>query len=171
MPGAHKIGAAISGPRNMGRNFMDTTLFLTNLDFPDSFGQDGSACGCCHGVLGVNARIVGIADGSGCAEDPNGLPHDELLRLFRAGSLPAVIFKFVKIKERGGACVAWGCGVGVSCLLRGWGWGAECTKIENRTMVCDCDCSAMPPDNLKEEGRGTRNGYEASKGSKGISGL
>ena len=24
---------------------------------------------------------------------------------------------------------------------------------------------------LKEEGRGTRNGYEASKGSKGISGL
>ena len=29
MPGAHKIGAAISGPRITGGNFMDTTLFLT----------------------------------------------------------------------------------------------------------------------------------------------
>ena len=29
MPGAHNIGAAISGPRITGGNFMDTTLFLT----------------------------------------------------------------------------------------------------------------------------------------------
>ena len=29
MPGAHKIGAAISGPRIAGGNFMDITLFLT----------------------------------------------------------------------------------------------------------------------------------------------
>ena len=29
MPGAHKIGAAISGPRITGGNFMDTTLFLS----------------------------------------------------------------------------------------------------------------------------------------------
>ena len=28
MPGAHKIGAAISGPGITGGNFMDTTLFL-----------------------------------------------------------------------------------------------------------------------------------------------
>ena len=28
MPGAHTIGAAISGPRITGGNFMDTTLFL-----------------------------------------------------------------------------------------------------------------------------------------------
>ena len=28
MPGAHKIGAAISGPRIAGGNFMDTTIFL-----------------------------------------------------------------------------------------------------------------------------------------------
>ena len=28
MPGAHKIGAAISGPRIAGANFMDITLFL-----------------------------------------------------------------------------------------------------------------------------------------------
>lgn len=31
---------------------------------------------------GENAKIVGIADHSGCAEDPDGLNHDELLRLF-----------------------------------------------------------------------------------------
>ena len=30
MPGAHKIGAAISGPRIAGGNFMDITLFLSN---------------------------------------------------------------------------------------------------------------------------------------------
>ena len=29
MPGAHKIGAAISGPRIAGGNFMDITLFLS----------------------------------------------------------------------------------------------------------------------------------------------
>lgn len=34
---------------------------------------------------GDNAKIVGIADHSGCAEDPKGLNHDELLRLFHAG--------------------------------------------------------------------------------------
>lgn len=34
---------------------------------------------------GANAKIVGIADHSGCAEDPNGLNHEELLRLFREG--------------------------------------------------------------------------------------
>ena len=30
MPGAHKIGAAISGPGIAGGNFMDITLFLNN---------------------------------------------------------------------------------------------------------------------------------------------
>lgn len=34
---------------------------------------------------GDNVKIVGIADHSGCAEDPEGLNHDELLRLFREG--------------------------------------------------------------------------------------
>ena len=32
MPGAHKIGAAISGPRITGGNFMDTTFFLNEND-------------------------------------------------------------------------------------------------------------------------------------------
>jgi len=31
---------------------------------------------------GKNTKIVGIADHSGCAEDPDGLNHEELLRLF-----------------------------------------------------------------------------------------
>jgi glutamate dehydrogenase len=34
-----------------------------------------------HREYGNNAKIVGIADHSGCAEDPNGLDWGELLRL------------------------------------------------------------------------------------------
>eukprot|EP00980_Cylindrotheca_fusiformis_P007187 scaffold1514_cov118-Cylindrotheca_fusiformis.AAC.7 len=34
---------------------------------------------------GDNAKIVGIADHSGCAEDPNGLDHEELIRLVNHG--------------------------------------------------------------------------------------
>ena len=37
MPGAHKIGAAISGPGIAGGNFMDTALFL-NLSIAMDFG-------------------------------------------------------------------------------------------------------------------------------------
>jgi glutamate dehydrogenase len=34
---------------------------------------------------GDRVRVVGMADGTGCAEDPNGLPMGELLRLFERG--------------------------------------------------------------------------------------
>ncbi len=34
---------------------------------------------------GENVKIVGIADHSGCAEDPEGLNHEELMRLFHGG--------------------------------------------------------------------------------------
>ena len=34
---------------------------------------------------GSMVRVVGMADGSGCAEDPQGLPMAELLRLFELG--------------------------------------------------------------------------------------
>lgn len=34
---------------------------------------------------GKNVKVVGVADHSGCAEDPDGLDHDELLRLFHEG--------------------------------------------------------------------------------------
>jgi glutamate dehydrogenase len=36
-----------------------------------------------HRDYGPNVRVVGLADGTGCAEDPEGLPMEELLRLFR----------------------------------------------------------------------------------------
>ncbi|MCG8421547.1 MAG: NAD-glutamate dehydrogenase [Proteobacteria bacterium] len=52
-------------------------------------GPDGDVAGNEMRILdrefGENARIVGIADGSGCAEDPDGLNHAELIRLFEAG--------------------------------------------------------------------------------------
>lgn len=49
-------------------------------------GPDGDVAGNEIKILireyGDNAKIVGIGDHSGCAEDPEGLDHDELLRLF-----------------------------------------------------------------------------------------
>jgi glutamate dehydrogenase len=52
-------------------------------------GPDGDVGGNEIKVLireyGENAKIVGIADHSGCAEDPQGLNHAELLRLFGSG--------------------------------------------------------------------------------------
>ena len=48
-------------------------------------GPDGDVAGnmikILHREYGENARIVGIADGNGCGEDPDGLDHEELLRL------------------------------------------------------------------------------------------
>lgn len=35
--------------------------------------------------FGETCLIVGVADGTGSAEDPDGLSHEELLRLFWAG--------------------------------------------------------------------------------------
>jgi glutamate dehydrogenase len=52
-------------------------------------GPDGDVAGNMMRILsrdyGNNARIVGVADGSGIGEDPKGLDHGELLRLFQAG--------------------------------------------------------------------------------------
>jgi len=49
-------------------------------------GPDGDVGGnmlkILHREYGAMVRVVGIADGSGCAEDPQGLPMAELLRLF-----------------------------------------------------------------------------------------
>ena len=54
-------------------------------------GPDGDVGGNCLSILyrefGDNVRVVGIADGSGSAEDPNGFQRDEILRLVKA-SLP-----------------------------------------------------------------------------------
>ena len=52
-------------------------------------GPDGDVGGNQINIMireyGESAKIVGIADHSGCAEDPDGLNHEELLRLFEEG--------------------------------------------------------------------------------------
>jgi len=52
-------------------------------------GPDGDVGGnmlkILHREYGPMVRVVGMADGSGCAEDPQGLPMAELLRLFELG--------------------------------------------------------------------------------------
>ena len=67
-------------------------------------GPDGDVAGNMIKILhrdhGANARIVGIADGSGCGEDPDGLDHSELLRLFEQ-SLPIAEFNRSKLGPRG----------------------------------------------------------------------
>ncbi|HWB20776.1 MAG TPA: NAD-glutamate dehydrogenase domain-containing protein, partial [Phycisphaerales bacterium] len=67
-------------------------------------GPDGDVAGNMIRILdrdyGPNARIVGISDGSGCAEDPDGLDHNELLRLFNA-ALPISHFERSMVSRRG----------------------------------------------------------------------
>merc|ERR1719422_2384245 len=52
-------------------------------------GPDGDVGGNLLRILirdyGTNMHCVGIADGSGCVEDPAGLSHLELMRLFKSG--------------------------------------------------------------------------------------
>ena len=43
----------------------------------------------------ANAKVVGVADGAGVAEDPDGLDRDELARLVRE-ALPIVAFDAAK---------------------------------------------------------------------------
>ncbi len=67
-------------------------------------GPDGDVAGNEIRILnrdyGENAKIIGIADGSGCGEDPDGLDHQELLRLFREG-LPISSFDTSKLGAQG----------------------------------------------------------------------
>lgn len=67
-------------------------------------GPDGDVAGNMIKILdrdyGANARIVGIADGSGVGEDPAGLDHAELLRLFKA-ELPIAHFDKSKLSPKG----------------------------------------------------------------------
>lgn len=67
-------------------------------------GPDGDVAGneikILHREYGENARIVGIADGSGAAEDPDGLDHTELLRLVDL-SLPIADFDRARLGPRG----------------------------------------------------------------------
>lgn len=49
---------------------------------------------------GENAKVVGIADGTGCAEDPNGLNWEELLRLVHE-NLPIAHFDPLRLGHGG----------------------------------------------------------------------
>ncbi len=67
-------------------------------------GPDGDVGGnmikILHRDYGENARIIGIADGSGSGEDPDGLDHTELLRLVK-DSLPIADFDRSKLGPSG----------------------------------------------------------------------
>ena len=67
-------------------------------------GPDGDVAGNELKILnreyGDNAKVVGIADGTGCAEDPNGLYWPELLRLVE-NNLPIDQFDTSKLGESG----------------------------------------------------------------------
>lgn len=67
-------------------------------------GPDGDVGGnmikIIHRDYGRNAKIVGIADGSGIGEDPNGLDQQELLRLVKA-ELPISFYERSRLGSRG----------------------------------------------------------------------
>ncbi|CAM9860894.1 unnamed protein product [Ascophyllum nodosum] len=67
-------------------------------------GPDGDVAGNMMKILnreyGEACLIVGVADGTGSAEDPDGLSHEELLRLFDE-SLPIMEYRANKFGPRG----------------------------------------------------------------------
>ena len=91
--------------------FLDTALRASGIN-PDkdiftikiTGGPDGDVAGngirILHREYGNRAKILGIADGSGCGEDPDGLDHDELLRLFKE-ALPISSFDKTKLGPDG----------------------------------------------------------------------
>ena len=96
-----KPGAGINhkeyGVTSEGVNvFLDVTLQAIGIDphaqpftVKMTGGPDGDVGGNLINILdrdyGGNARVVGVADGSGSGEDPEGLDIKELVRLFHAG--------------------------------------------------------------------------------------
>ena len=67
-------------------------------------GPDGDVAGNGIRILnreyGDRVKILGIADGSGCGEDPDGLDHPELLRLFKE-ALPIASYNKSKLGPSG----------------------------------------------------------------------
>ena len=91
--------------------FLDTALRAVGINpDTDTFtikitgGPDGDVAGnglrILHREYGDRAKILGIADGSGCGEDPDGLDHIELIRLFKE-VLPIAEFDSSKLGPRG----------------------------------------------------------------------
>ncbi len=91
--------------------FLDTALRTIGINpDEDTFtvkitgGPDGDVAGNGIRILnreyGDRVKILGIADGSGCGEDPDGLDHGELLRLFEE-ALPIADFNRAKLGTNG----------------------------------------------------------------------
>ena len=91
--------------------FLDTALRAVGINpTTDPFtikltgGPDGDVAGngirILHREYGDRAIFVGIADGSGCCEDPDGLDHEELLRLVEL-SHPIAEFDTSKLGPNG----------------------------------------------------------------------
>ena len=111
-----KPGAGINhkqyGVTSEGVNvFLDVALRTVGIDprkqpftVKITGGPDGDVAGnmikILHREYGRNAKLVGLADGSGIGEDPTGLDHQELLRLVDAG-LPIGFFDHAKLGPRG----------------------------------------------------------------------
>ncbi len=85
--------------RNLGLDPRSKAFAVTLTGGPDG-DVAGNQIRILHREYGRNARIVGIADGSGSAEDPEGLDHDELLRLV-AGVQPIARFDPARLGPRG----------------------------------------------------------------------
>ena len=110
-PGAginHKVYGVTSEGVNV---FLDVALRSRGIDprkqrftVKITGGPDGDVAGNMMRILdrdyGKNAVIVGVGDGSGCGEDPEGLDHAELLRLFKEG-LPIASFDRKKLSPKG----------------------------------------------------------------------
>jgi glutamate dehydrogenase len=110
-PGAginHKVYGVTSEGVNV---FLDVALRARGIDprkqpftVKLTGGPDGDVAGnmirILHRDYGSNAKIVGIADGSGVGEDMDGLDHGELLRLFQE-CLPIAKFNPAKLGARG----------------------------------------------------------------------
>jgi len=91
--------------------YLDTALRARGIDpkkqpftIKVTGGPDGDVAGNMLRILerdyGANAKVVGVGDGSGCGEDPEGLDKQELVRLFREG-LPIASFDKKKLSPRG----------------------------------------------------------------------
>ena len=104
----HKVYGVTSEGVNV---FLDIALKARGIDprkqrftIKITGGPDGDVAGNMMRILerdyGKNAVIVGVGDGSGSGEDPDGLDHAELLRLFKEG-LPIASFDPKKLSPRG----------------------------------------------------------------------
>ncbi len=110
-PGAginHKVYGVTSEGVNV---FLDIALQSVGIDprtqpftVKITGGPDGDVAGNMIRILdrdyGSNAQIVGIADGSGCAEDPDGFDVQELMRLFEE-ELPISEYDRTKLGPNG----------------------------------------------------------------------